>query len=64
MKCYVDMEITGDREKAQEAKVFPRVFNCYWFESFLRRPEMISLLETQVDGTFTAVNALERFRNH
>ena len=26
----------------------------YWFESFLRWPEIISLLGTQVDGTFSA----------
>lgn len=51
-----------DRERTQGTRPFLRVFTFFWFESFLRRPEIVSLLDTQVDGPSSAMNALKGYR--
>lgn len=59
----MDLEIPGDRKgKNMRVQVISRESSFYWFESLLRRPEIISLLDTQVDGTFSAMNALKGYR--
>lgn len=58
----MDLEITDRKAKNLRAQAISQESGFYWFEAFLRRPEIISLLDTQVDGTFSAMNALRGYR--